>query len=221
MKRESLLTLEQKVNPQTYWHLTIDISRQHFRTSCYFENEEDDLVANEASLEIVMTQQIAHSLLMIETTYARALQNQSGERAFVRQRYREISLMWHRFLHLQFTIGETVSRDKRASSLDLHDLSQMRKRWRALYETNSSKQLRRLYDDSARLRSLQAKSLARILREESPLLIIMPIGVDKSLLFALLTSYEISEITIVIVLLISLRQNLARRCQKHDICCRE
>jgi len=55
MKRESLLVLEQKINSQTYRHLAIDISRRHFRTSCHFENEKNDLVANEISLEIVMT----------------------------------------------------------------------------------------------------------------------------------------------------------------------
>jgi len=221
MKRESLLALGQKVNPQAYRHLAIGISRRHFRTSCHFEDEEDDSVANEASLETVMAQQAAHSLSVAETTYARALQNQSGERTFVRQRYREVSLMWHRFLHLQSTTGEAVSRGKRAGFLGLHDSSQVRKRWRALYEANPSEQLRRLYGDSARLRSLQAESLARILRGESPLLMVMPTDVGKSLLFALPTSFEASEVTVVIVPLISLRQNLARRCQEHGICCRE
>jgi Fe-S cluster assembly iron-binding protein IscA len=95
MKRESLLTLRQKVNSQTYWHLTINISRRHFRTICYFEDEKNDLVADETSLKIVMIQQIAHSLSMIEITYARALQNQSEKRVFVRQRYCEVSLMRH------------------------------------------------------------------------------------------------------------------------------
>jgi len=120
--------------------------------------------------------------------------------------------MWHRFLHLQFTIDETISRDKRASSLSLHNSDRVRKRWRALYEANLSKQLRDLYDDLARLRSLQTKSLTRILREKSLLLTIMLIDVDKSLLFVLSTSYEISEVIVVIVLLISLRQDLTRRC---------
>jgi superfamily II DNA helicase RecQ len=97
----------------------------------------------------------------------------------------------------------------------------MRKRWRALYEADSSKQLRRLYGDLARLRPLQAESLTRILREESPLLAIMLTGVGKSLLFVLPTSYEVSKVIVVIVPLISLRQDLARRCQRHNVCCRE
>ena len=68
-----------------------------------------------------MAQQAAHSLLVAETTYARALQDQSGERAFVRQRYREVSLMWHRFLHLQSPANEIVSRGKRAGFTSLQD----------------------------------------------------------------------------------------------------
>ncbi len=129
----SLPALEQKINPLTYRHLTIDISRRHFRTSCHFEDEKDDPAADETSLETVIAQQAAHSLSVAETTYARALQDQSGERAFVWQRYREISLIWNRFLHVQSTAGETVSRGKRMRSTSLHDSDQMRKRWRALY----------------------------------------------------------------------------------------
>lgn len=84
----------------------------------------------------------------------------------------------------------------------------MRKRWQVLYKTNFLKQLRCLYDKFARFRSLQMKNLTWILREKSFLLTIMLIDVDKSLLFVLLTLYKISEIIVVIVFLISLRQDL-------------
>ncbi|KAL8686415.1 MAG: hypothetical protein Q9218_007122 [Villophora microphyllina] len=221
MERESLLALGQKINLQSYRQLAIGISRRHLRTSHQFEDEEDELVADEDSLESVMAQQAAHSLMVAETTYGRALHEPSGERASVRQRYREVSLMWHRFLYLQSMPGEAGPRSKRAGSLGLHDSDQMRKRWRALYEADPIQQLRSLYGDSAHLRPLQADSLRRILRGESPLLVVMPTGAGKSLLFVLPASYEASEITVVIVPLISLRQDLARRCQTHGINCRE
>jgi len=93
MERESLLALKQKINPQTYRQLTIDISCRHFCTNCYFEDEKNNPAMDETLLENVIAQQIAHSLSMTKTMYARALQNQSRERTSVQQRYREISLI--------------------------------------------------------------------------------------------------------------------------------
>ena len=59
-----------------------------------------------------------------------------------------------------------------------------------------------------------------IIRGESPIINIMGIGVEKSLLFILLAMCSAQDhgssmggITIIVILMISLRQDIQRRCQ--------
>jgi superfamily II DNA helicase RecQ len=59
---------------------------------------------------------------------------------------------------------------------------------------------------------VQKEAIAVIVAGESPVVAVMPIGGEKSLLFMLLVWAEQGGTTIVVVLLIALRGDIIQRC---------
>ncbi|PYH28098.1 P-loop containing nucleoside triphosphate hydrolase protein [Aspergillus neoniger CBS 115656] len=76
-------------------------------------------------------------------------------------------------------------------------------------------------DPGAQLRGVQAEALQAIQDGESPVVTVMRTGGGKSLLFMLPAFLEPGGTTIVIVPLLSLRQDLRRRCQALGLVCVE
>ena len=73
--------------------------------------------------------------------------------------------------------------------------------------------------NESEFRGLQASALEAIMKNESPILVIMGTGGGKSLLFQLPAHSQKSGTTVVIMPLKSLEKNLHERCQKLGISC--
>ena len=73
--------------------------------------------------------------------------------------------------------------------------------------------------EQAKFRGLQKPALEAIMRNESPILVVMGTGAGKSLLFQLPAHSQKSGTTVVIVPLKSLEKSLHKRCQKAGISC--
>ena len=65
----------------------------------------------------------------------------------------------------------------------------------------------------------QRNGLLLVARSHSELIVVMPIGSGKSLLFVVPSQLPQAQVTIVIVSLIALRQDLLQRCQEWKIAC--
>jgi len=67
------------------------------------------------------------------------------------------------------------------------------------------------------LRSAQGKALAAIQRGDRKIVIMMPTGASKSVLFMLPTAVRVRGVTIVIVLFVTLRHNMRAKGMKAGV----
>jgi len=94
-------------------------------------------------------------------------------------------------------------------------------RWSALRKTDLERQLKRLVGPRAEFRGLQRLGLEAIMQRQLRVLIIMRTGGGKSLFFMLPAASTRTGVTIVIIPLNSLREDLKDRCNKAGISCAE
>ena len=78
-------------------------------------------------------------------------------------------------------------------------------------------ELKHILGEQAKFRGLQELVLKAIIRNKSPILVIIGTGAGKSLLFQLLAHSQKSGTTVVIMLLKSLEKSLYKQCQKAGI----
>jgi superfamily II DNA helicase RecQ len=94
-----------------------------------------------------------------------------------------------------------------------------RARWKRLREVDIKEELRHMLGEQAEFWGLQEPALKAIMRNESPILVVMGTGAGKSLLFQLPAHSQKSGTTVVVVPLKSLEKSLHKRCQKAGISC--
>ena len=85
-------------------------------------------------------------------------------------------------------------------------------RWKRLRSVDIYKELKQMLGDKAQFWGLQESALKVIMKNESPILVIMGTGAGKSLLFQLPARSQKSRTIVVIVLLKSLERNLHQQC---------
>ena len=73
--------------------------------------------------------------------------------------------------------------------------------------------------DQAQFRGLQEPALQAIIKNKSPILVIIGTRAGKSLLFMLSAWSMSTGTTVVVVLLVSLQGNLIQRCKEAGILC--
>ena len=79
--------------------------------------------------------------------------------------------------------------------------------------------LRRIMSESNQFREIQKSTIRAIMKEKSPVIAVMRIEDDKSLLFMLPVLCEPKGTSIVVISLIALRKDLKKRCEKTEIRC--
>jgi superfamily II DNA or RNA helicase len=94
-------------------------------------------------------------------------------------------------------------------------------RWGRLREMDAEAQLKRMMGQDAAFRGVQAEAIQAITAGESPVVVVMPTGAGKSLLFMLPAWAEQGGTTVVVVPLIALRGDMKRRCKTLGISCAE
>jgi superfamily II DNA helicase RecQ len=80
-------------------------------------------------------------------------------------------------------------------------------------------ELKHMLEEQVQFQGLQEPALKAIIRNESPILVVMDTEAGKSLLFQLPAHSQKSGTTVVIVPLKSLEKSLHERCQKASILC--
>lgn len=242
LQHESLIGLGQALNVQTYRQLAVGISRRFLHSTDRFDDgddddggeEETDMPDAEDGRDAVLDLQAAHSSHTAGMVYSRQLTEQPGEIYTVREKFRRISIAWHRFLGFESVrsqgatdsrrSGNSSSGHKRTLSHREHadtpgKRSIQRQRWLKLRTMDSLTQLQLLFGPTSQFRHCQAAAIQAIQENQSPVLAVMPTGGGKSLLFLLPASYRVSGVTVVIVPLVSLRQDLIRRSRDLGITC--
>lgn len=228
LQRETLQHLGHSIGIQAYRNLAIAISRRFLGSGQYqFEADEEDkdrgpgeddineLEPEEDRWDGILDQQAGHNSHVAGMVYARGIMERVGEVASKRAWFRRASTAWHEWLGLQSAQG----RIKRPSSLsweqDMAEAEMARRK--RLRRVDPESALQRMLGFGASFRGVQKPALEAILRGESQLLVVMPTGAGKSLLFMLPAFCAGDGVTVVVVPLIALRQDMVRRCQSLGI----
>ena len=129
-----------------------------------------------------------------------------------REQFRQVSVTWHRFLKFGSAHDSLGVGCKRKRGQDDNIEEVQRAHWKQLQEVDIKEELRHMLGEQAQFRGLQEPALKAIMRNESPILVVMGTGAGKSLLFQLPAYSQKSRTTVVIVLLKSLEKSLHKQC---------
>jgi superfamily II DNA helicase RecQ len=217
LQQETEAGLGCRLNIQTYRQVVIAIGRKYLKTQSAFTEDDDDSSSEKdelGSLDTIYEEQAGHTARIGETVYARLIGELTGTTASKRQRFQRLSIEWHAFLAFlpPSTVNTSSRPRKHVMPMDLTGNAK-RIRWRGLRTVNATTQLRAIYGEQAEFRGAQQVGIHTILRGESPVVIVMPTGGGKSLMFILPAACDNAGLTIVVVPLLSLRQDLLRRCE--------
>jgi superfamily II DNA helicase RecQ len=209
LKEHSGRYLGTEFNISSWRHLAIAINRKYCYGQFVYEDDDNDKGTEEDRPEDL---QAGHTTYIGQAIYARGLQeifSTSG----MRDKFLAASKTWHRFLGLGHTEGMFIGK-RRLEPFEEHSAEGRMKRQRRLAEVDLGGRLRQmLNNESAAFRPGQERVLQAIHRGYSPILQIVGTGGGKSLSFMLPAYCAGDGVTIVIVPLVALREDMVRRCE--------
>lgn len=239
LKRETQTRLSrQGITIPAYRDLAVGISRRFLRPNSQFrhnqqEERETELAGIDADDEDHMDAaqwmghiadlQAAHSSHVAGLVYGRQVMEAAGTTAHRQALFRASSTDWHRFLGFASAQApELPSMLGRRKQAPWEEAAKAHQVWRQhrLQQADMMQAAREMTGQvDLQLRGVQGAALRAIQDGESPVVAVMPTGGGKSMLFMLPAWLEPGGTTIVVVPLLSLRQDLQRRCQQLGIAC--
>lgn len=174
------------------------------------------------TVEDIRAQQAGHGRYMEEMIYGLLLSESPFTTMSEREQFRQVSMDWHRLLHFQSAWEKSTVEPNIQRKMDAEREAAELRRWHQMRDIDIDVQLKKFYDSpDARFRGLQQEGLEAIVGGRPFILIIMRTGGGKSLMFMLPASASIDGLTIVIVPMVSLRQDLWERSNEKGIPCAE
>ena len=228
LKHESMAGLGQKVGVQAWRDLAIAISRKFLRGKEQFKPDEGDEEGKDEDEEDAMAraadEQAGHDSHVAGMVYARGIDEMSGAVASKRRRFLLSSKAWHMFLGFQDRLEVEEARGKKREGdpeLESTATDIRMTRWKRLRLMDPMEELKGMAGESAVFRGVQEPAIRAIMEGKSPVVAVMATGEGKSMLFMLPALCGPSGMTIVVVPLIALRQDMMRRCVELGIVCKE
>lgn len=239
IKQESAEGLGQVLTIQSYREIAIGISRKFMREVFSFEPDEDDEDGDwdednvGKRLGSIADRQAGHTSHVVGTIYARLLHEMNGSTAEMRKQFQQSSIMWHAFL--RFESSTEMERDyevktgrkrqivKTGFAGTWKDDTERARiaRWKFTKSVDVDKELKRMMGPQAEFRGTQRAAMEAIMRGDPKVVAIMATGEGKSVLFMLPAICVPGGLTVVVVPLIALRQDMIQRCRGHGIKCAE
>lgn len=195
------------VHISAWRHMAIAISRKYLATPFEDEAEEEDGI---------LDQQAGHSTHIAEVIYARELSMPFG-RNTQRDKFYQASVMWHRFLLLGQLEAVMVAGRRLLPVAEQFHRGQVR-RLRRLQEVDLLGHLRAMLGQAAAdFRPGQEAVVRAICRGQPRVLQIVGTGGGKSLSFMLPAYAGHGGVTVVVLPLVALRDDLVRRCEQAQV----
>ncbi|KAK5011066.1 hypothetical protein LTR28_005961 [Elasticomyces elasticus] len=190
LKRESRAGLGQELTMQSYRDIAIGISRKFMRRPTAFHTDEDDDRGKERDEDDVAAaiadEQAGNTAHIAGMIYARAIMEQAGAVADKRHRFRASSTDWHRFLCFPSAIeGQTGSGKRKGAPFETEAEEGRMDRWARPRKMDAEIELKRMMGKEAVFRSVQEEAIKAITTGVSPVIVVMPTGAGKSVLFML------------------------------------
>ncbi|KAF1925609.1 P-loop containing nucleoside triphosphate hydrolase protein, partial [Didymella exigua CBS 183.55] len=135
-----------------------------------------------------------------------------------RQALRRVSIAWHRFLQFSSTLKTPPAKGTRAAEARKEAVEEQFRRWKQMRRVDVQAALERLQGKGSTFRSVQQPAIEAIMKQKSPVVVIMGTGGGKSATFMLPASCS-TGVTIVVVPVVALKQNMMDRCKAAGIDC--
>jgi superfamily II DNA helicase RecQ len=223
LQRVSEAGLGQSINIAAYRQIAIAISRRWIRrgiSEATDEQGDDGEWLQEDPSGDIADEQATHSPHVAGAVYARETQELAGATASRRQQFRAISIDWHRFLGFPSTESVFQVGVKRKRCPFENDAEESRtERQVRLRQMDAQAELQRMMRKETSFRSVQGEAMQAIQEGRSPIVVVMPTGAGKSVLFMLPAFVQIGGVTIVVVPLKALRTDMMVRCGALSIRC--
>ena len=162
-------------------------------------------------------EQAGHSRWMEEMIYGLLYSESPNSTITEREEYRKVSLDWHRFLHFKSGWEDVVEGEEIKRQAEMRSEAEKFLRWKRIREMDLDQGLRDLNGPDAKFRGIQRKALKAIVAGTRRMMVIMGTGRGKSLLFMLPAKVSKGGLSIIIVPLNSLRDDMKRRCDEAGI----
>ena len=223
MQQETLARLGVRIPTIMWRHLYPAIQERHTSNRAVIETI-DNIYRGQPEVgaqDETRAKQAGHSRRTETMIYGRLLMESPFHTVAERDKFRRVSRDWHRFL--EFPSGwqddeiEAVTKVK----MEAEQKEEEYQRWQLLKRADLRTALKQIAGPQAEFGGVQREGLTAIVQGRSPILIVMGTGGGKSLFFMIPASIGSDGVTVVVVALISLRQDLRRRCDDAGIRCVE
>ena len=170
--------------------------------------------------------QSGHGARIGEGIYGRSMDESLFSTEARRIGFRRVSREWHAFCMFDSVLRESGggrARPSRLTDVARQAAEEEERRWMKMRQVDVGAELRRMLGPSARFRGVQEAALGAIMRQESPIVVVMGTGGGKSMLFMLPAACAAAAggLTVVVVPLVSLRGDIKDRCDELGIECVE
>ncbi|KAK4954095.1 hypothetical protein LTR28_006312 [Elasticomyces elasticus] len=214
--------MDVKITIRAWRHIVKAIIREYSqdREIRDIMNEDHDM---EVSRDDFHDRQFGHSGHIAGILYGRDLMESPMHTVSERESFRRVSVEWHRFLQFPSSHGPSSSRVWRDAVEVAPDVQNGRiRRLQQLQRVDLRGALRQLVGhEQAEFRGQQEEALQAIVHRVSPIVVVMGTSAGKSALFMLPARTSPHGMTVVVVPVVSLRQDLSDRCQRAGIRCVE
>ncbi|KAJ5571339.1 hypothetical protein N7535_004999 [Penicillium sp. DV-2018c] len=238
MTRESTERLRNRLTLPAYRDIAIAISRKFLGSikafsqdvfeggsEGYEDDDDEDDMDDEQWTHHIASLQAAHSTHVAEVAYAGMMTQQEGTMAGRQAGFRRASIHWHDFLGYNVQSVPSCVLGKRARPRWKDEEVESRNDRLYLVETtNMTEALQRMTGNpTMQFRGIQGQAIDSIKRGDPQVVVVMPSGGGKSMLFMLpaWVAQHMGGMTIVVVPLIALRAELIGRCEAAGIPCVE
>jgi superfamily II DNA helicase RecQ len=222
LQRYSAQFSGQEWNISAWRHMAIGISNRYFNKvfGDAADKNEDEFGDGEGNFfDSVQDLQAGHGSHIAGLIYARLFGQGELGTMRSREKFRKVSMQWHRFFGFgaEDRMERLGEKRVRAGIFDAEREEIRRKRFARLHRIDIRGQLKQLMGPAAEFRGLQEPVIRAVARGEWPVVQVTPTGGGKSLTFMLPAYCTPDGVTVVITPLVSLENDMVARCVKMGI----
>jgi len=216
LQEHSRKWLDEVINISAWRQIAIAIANQYLRGDFKDNGIGDiDLEAFDENEDSPWDLQAGHGTHVAGMIYARMLRQEKFSTMSRQTKFRQISQRWHRFLGFDGIVDSGLKRKREDFEEESRQIQLQR--FERLSRVNIYRKMQAFMGEEARFRGNQEPAIRAIMDGESPVIQVTGCGGGKSLSFMLPAYCVPGGVTIVIAPLVSLKEDLQRRCEELKI----
>jgi len=219
------LAMWREIYPAIHRHLASDDAVRQTLDNAFGNRRKKSDMAAEAeeanSVEDVRARQAGHSLTIEDGMYGRMMHESPFHTMREKDAFRKVSIDWHRIVGFTSAWIDGYGTGETRAQMEARMEEEEFQRWSTMRHVDMRQKLKHMMGPEAEFRGRQQDILQALMQGHKNVLGIMPTGGGKSLTFMLPAMCSKDGVTIVVVPILSLRDDMMRRCKKIGIKCAE